>query len=164
MIHSILLCFLFVEFIFANNRWTELLFSNDRTKVHQGIKLEGNVNARVRGMTPLYHASRKGWGNIMELLLDRGAEIDAKSYGETALLKASKKGVNDVNLVQILLDYGADTNIQDSKGNTALYYAALNRNMKMIDLLLDYGADMSIKNKRGDSPERILKMLNKAKK
>lgn len=164
MIHSIILCFLFVGFIYANNRWTELLFSNDRGKVHQGIKLEGNVNARVRGMTPLYHASRRGWGNIMELLLERGADIDAKSHGETPLLKVSKRGVNDVNLVQILLDYGADVNVQDPKGNTALYYAAINRNMRMIDLLLENGADMSIKNKRGDSAERVLKILNKAKK
>lgn len=164
MIHSIILCFLFLGLVYANNRWTAFLFSNDRQKVHQGIKLEGDVNARVGGVTPLYHASRKGWGNIMELLLERGANIDAKSHGETALLKVSKKGINDAHLAQILLDYGADVNIQDSKGNTALYYAAINKNLKMIDLLLDNGADMSIKNKRGDTPERVLKILNKVKK
>lgn len=162
--HLIFLCVFLLGFVYADNRWTALLFSNDRAKVHQGIKLEGDVNARVRGVAPLYHASRRGWGNIMELLLERGADIDAKSHGETALLKVSKKGINDVALVQILLDYGADVNIQDSKGNTALYYAAMNKNMRMIDLLLENGAKTSIKNKRGDSPERILRTLNKVKK
>lgn len=146
---------LFFSFAWAD-RWTAYLFSDDYTTVRQGIKLGGDLNARWRGMTPLYNACRSGWGDIVELMISRGADMDAKSYGETPLLKVAGKKINDVALARILVGNGAKVNVQDTQGNTPLYHAIMNKNEKMIKLLLDNGADMYITNKRGDSPARFI--------
>ncbi|MCE3046703.1 ankyrin repeat domain-containing protein [Helicobacter kayseriensis] len=151
----VFLCCVTLGLLMAN-RWDAYLFSDDYTTVRQGIKLGGDLNSRWRGMTPLYNACRSGWGDIVELMISRGADINAKSYGETALLKVTGRKVNDVTLAKILLGNGAKVNVQDSQGNTPLYHAIMNKNGKMIKLLLDNGADMYIKNKRGDSPARFI--------
>lgn len=147
---------LFLGFAYADNRWTSYLFSNDYTTVRQGIRLGGDLNARWRGMTPLYNACRSGWGETVELMIERGADLNAQSYGETPLIKVAGKKVNDVTLARILIENGAKVNVQDAQGNTPLYHAVMNKNSKMITLLLDNGADMYIQNKKGDSPARFI--------
>ena len=52
--------------------------------------------------------------------------------------KNSRKGKND--LVQFLLDSGADPNMTDNKGNTPLKYAMDKKNKELVDLLIDAGA------------------------
>lgn len=151
-----LFCCLTLCALWASSRWDAYLFSDDYTTVRQGIKLGGDLNSRWRGMTPLYNACRSGWGDIVELMINRGADVNAKSYGETPLLKVAGKKVNDVTLAKILLGNGAKVNVQDSQGNTPLYHAIMNKNGKMITLLLDNGADMYIKNKRGDNAARFI--------
>ncbi|ANV98602.1 hypothetical protein BBW65_07245 [Helicobacter enhydrae] len=152
-----LLFFLCLTLLFgANDRYTAYLFSDDYATVRQGIKLGGDLDARWRGMTPLYNACRSGWTDVVELMIARGADVDEASYGETPLLKVTGRKVNDVELAKVLLGNGADVNAQDTQGNTPLYHAIMNRNKKMIQLLLDNGADMYIKNKRGDSAARYI--------
>lgn len=153
---AILCVMLFLGCIYADNRWTSYLFSNDYTTVRQGIRLGGDLNARWRGMTPLYNACRSGWGETVELMIERGADLNAQSYGETPLLKVAGKRVNDVVLARILIENGAKINVQDSQGNTPLYHAVMNKNPKMIKLLLENGADMYLQNKKGDSPARFI--------
>lgn len=140
----------------SDDRWNSYLFSNDYTAVKKGISLGADPNVRWRGMTPLYNACRSGWNDVIKLMLDRGADVDAVSYGETPLLKVANKKVNDVSLARILIDNGADVDVKDAQGNTPLYHAVMNKNKAMITLLLDNGADMYIKNKRGDTAARYV--------
>ncbi|WP_340003594.1 ankyrin repeat domain-containing protein [Paenibacillus sp. FSL K6-0276] len=59
----------------------------------------------------------------------------------------SKKAV-----VQVLLDNGAQTNIFDSDGHTALHSAAFHAdNVEMIRLLIEHGADIHAKIEGGES-------------
>lgn len=152
----ILSCFLLSSLLLADDRWNAYLFSNDYTTVRKGISLGADLNVRWRGMTPLYNACRSGWGDVVELMIRRGADVDTESYGETPLLKVAGKKVNDVHLAKILIDNGADVDAKDAQGNTPLYHAILNKNSAMIKLLLDNGADMYIKNKRGDTAARYI--------
>lgn len=140
----------------ADDRWNAYLFSDDYTAVRRGISMGADLNVRWRGMTPLYNACRSGWGDVVELMIKKGADVDAESYGETPLLKVAGRKVNDVNLAKILINNDADVNAKDANGNTPLYLAILNKNSAMIKLLLDNGADMYIKNKRGDTPARYI--------
>jgi ankyrin repeat protein len=48
--------------------------------------------------------------------------------------------------VTVLLQNGADPNIKDKKGNTALHYAIYNENIKISTKLLEFKADTEIKN------------------
>jgi len=71
---------------------------------------------------PLLIASKEGHKDIVELLLDTGAEIDIKGlFEETALHLAARNGHKDV--VKLLIAKGAKINLKDSYTFTALDYA-----------------------------------------
>lgn len=54
--------------------------------------------------------------------------------------------------VKILLDQGANINVQTSQGNTAVILAGcLTDNLKLITLLVEQGADVNIPNENGDT-------------
>lgn len=63
--------------------------------------------------------------------------------------------MDNIRFVKYLLSVGADPNIQDYDGNTALHIAVIDDNIKIIKLLLQYGADSDIQNKRGETPYDI---------
>lgn len=142
------------------NKFDYLLYSNNYTEVRKGIDLGANVNAQIRGSTPLYDASRKNNMDILYLLINRGAKINAVSHGETALHKVVQFG--NIKFAQVLLKEGADLDIKDSiRGNTPLHYAVSKQDKNMIALLMKYGANMYIENNNGDTSARyILSKVN----
>lgn len=151
----VVLCYLIALSFAQANRYDYLLFSNTYTDVRKGVDLGADVNARLRGSTPLYDASRKNNMEILYLLLRRGADVNAISHGESALHKVVQ--FNNLKFAQILLKAGAKPNIQDEiRGNTPLHYATNARNSAMISLLMSYGADMEIENNTGDTPARYI--------
>lgn len=92
---------------------------------------EANVTkADANGMTPLMYASM-GHHHIVEMILGSLTErqINARDdlYGGTALMIACRqKGDEFTNIVNLLLKGGADVNITDNEGNTAIDYAYTN--------------------------------------
>lgn len=101
------------------------------------------VNAATNdGYTPLHGAVSYGKigarRSAVELLLKTGANANAKTSrdGETPFHKAISRG--DVEIVKLLLDYGADVNTVSKSGVTSLYFA---RNSDAISKLLnEHGA------------------------
>ncbi len=75
------------------------------------------------GLTPLHFAARDGNLDAVALLLDAGADINARTGGDssTALLLASINGHFD--LAEALLKRGADPRIANHAGATPLYTA-----------------------------------------
>ncbi|KAH7061025.1 ankyrin repeat domain-containing protein [Paraphoma chrysanthemicola] len=92
------------------------------------------------GQTPLYLATQHGHKGMAELLLDKGANVNAwgGEYGN-ALQAASLRGHEQV--VKLLLDKGADPNAQGGEYGNALYAASLKGHKQVVKLLLDKGAD-----------------------
>ena len=77
------------------------------------------VHSGVSGCTLLLIAAEHGHKEIVELLLKRDAEADARdSGGGTALMVAAAKGHERV--AEMLLRHGAGINLQNSLGGTAL--------------------------------------------
>lgn len=70
------------------------------------------------------------------------------SQGYTALIKAMFTRAN-IKIVKLLLDAGADPNIQNSIGGTALSLAAGYVDDEIVKLLLDAGADPNIRGVSG---------------
>lgn len=95
------------------------------------IKGLGSVAARLvaqgadinkPGWTPLHYASTSGHLEIMRLLLDKHAYIDAASpNGSTPLMMASMYGTSSA--VKLLLESGADPLIKNELGLTAIDFA-----------------------------------------
>jgi ankyrin repeat protein len=55
-------------------------------------------------------------------------------------------------VTKLLLDNGADANVRDGNGESALHAAAARDRKVILKLLLDNGADIDAQNKRGDGP------------
>ncbi|KAL0272468.1 UNVERIFIED_CONTAM: hypothetical protein PYX00_005426 [Menopon gallinae] len=76
------------------------------------------------GLTPLQHAAYKGNKEIVQLLLDQGAQVNSSKhgYGYTALHLAALSGNTDV--CQLLLENGAKVHATNSVGRTPSQMAA----------------------------------------
>jgi len=64
--------------------------------------------------------------------------------GESLLHVATKKG--NLSMVKLLIEAGANINIQDESGNTPLHYSAANGKKDVVKYLLENDADASIVN------------------
>jgi ankyrin repeat protein len=74
------------------------------------------------GWTPLHYAATGGHLEIMALLLDQNAYIDAASpHGTTPLMMAAQYASADA--VKLLLDAGADPSLKNQLGLTAIDFA-----------------------------------------
>jgi ankyrin repeat protein len=93
----------------------------------------------------LHEAAYFGREAVVQLLLERGANIHAKtSSGRTALLEAVRGGEQSV--AQLLLDKGANLHSRDHKGVTVLMKAVVSgRDLShsMVRFLLDRGAHIN---------------------
>ena len=68
------------------------------------------------------------------------------------VLRTSGKAIRK-KIPQVLLSMGADPNVQNKHGKTALFDAAvIARNAEMVRLLIKNGADVNLKNYKGVSP------------
>ena len=94
--------------------------------------------------TPLYTALQYGHLNIAKLLLEKGADINAKNRyeKESSLHLATREKKED--LLEFLLSHKADPNINDRNGKTALHFAAMNDDLKAARSLVEAGAKGNI--------------------
>ncbi len=99
------------------------------------------------GSTPehcLWAAAFREDGEMLRLLIEHGAPLEAVAEGETPLLGAIK--VSRFSSAAVLLEAGADPNFVDAKGMTALHYMLKKgSDARHFELLAGYGA-------RGDIP------------
>lgn len=142
-----------------------------------------DVNAGDRfGSTPLELAAWRGFRDVVDLFLDRGATVPAD--GEAAagmLMQAAERGLGrlfrllsarvaapvgesggtmlraaaaggSAEIVGILVGRGLDVNARDGYGRTALHYAAENGRTEVVRLLLDRGAQPDVRSLAGVSP------------
>jgi ankyrin repeat protein len=78
-----------------------------------------------------------------------GSNINEKDPfgGSSPLISASVFGKTEI--AKVLIEGGADLDIQNNDGSTALHSAAFFCRPEIIDMLLDKGADKTIRNKFG---------------
>ncbi|KAJ3332292.1 hypothetical protein HDU76_000720 [Blyttiomyces sp. JEL0837] len=96
--------------------------------VEKGAKLDIND---AEGMIPLHVAkylAQVGGPTLINQRFDDG-------HGNTALLTAATNG--DLDLVQSLLELGAEMNMRDLDGNTLLHYASGSGSLELMKFLLE---------------------------
>jgi len=96
--------------------------------------------------TPLIDATHQKNSKTIELLLNKGADINGigGKNGETPLMVASRKGSFDI--VRLLVDEGADINASGAYGDTALLAAAWTCQNEIAKYLIKNGARVNAKN------------------
>ncbi|KAF8344777.1 ankyrin repeat-containing domain protein [Amanita rubescens] len=93
---------------------------------------------------PLYAATQGGYNEIVKLLLDRGADVNAQGgiYGN-ALQAASERGRDEI--AKLLLDKGAYVNAEGGHYKHALQAASQGGHNEIVKLLLNRGAYVNAK-------------------
>lgn len=95
----------------------------------------------IRRSSPIIIACDVGNYNIVEMLLENGANInDTSECGLTPLMKASL--YNYTNIIELLLSKGVDIHDQNTNGATAILYASLHSQKEAIQLLMANGASI----------------------
>ena len=135
----------------ANRALLRAAMEGDIEAVKQHLDAGANVNAMRGGGTPLHLAASWGHKEVAELLIDNGADVNAKDIdGWTPLRKAAWHGRKEI--VELLIANGADVNPQDVNGWTPLHQAARNGHKEIAELLIAKGADVTAKNEDGETP------------
>lgn len=115
-----------------------------------------DVNAKrqtVDGETPLHVASRAGQIGAIRLLVNRGANINAKDSERMTPLMAAITEKQNSEVIDLLIALGANINAQDKAGMTALDCAAFSCYNQLVELLIRRGAKPNVgEGRRRSSP------------
>ena len=131
---------------------------------------------------PLWFAARSSKLELVKLLIEHGADVNAKTRsGQTAIHAACQENnfeivkvldnagadvnsadneggtclmaTNNINIVKYLLNKGVDLNVRTTSGETALHVSVRrNHDLSKIHALVEAGADITIPGIDGDSP------------
>ena len=129
-----------------------------RTFLEAGVMVD-TTDTDWYGKTALMSAAGRGHENIVRLLLDEGADTEAKDKhrGGTAIMWAAlpRPRLNEeseLRTIRLLLDRGANLRAVDRYGSSALHYAVESNNLGIVNLLLREGADRLALNSGVKSP------------
>jgi ankyrin repeat protein len=100
---------------------------------------------------PLHVASHRGHVDVIRLLLEHGADVNAKAnYNRTSLHFASELG--HIEVMQLLLEKGADVNSTTADNKYPLVEASQAGQLKAVQVLVQHGADVNVHGVHGCTP------------
>lgn len=109
-----------------------------RALLDQDPKLVESRNSEQE--TPLHRAACGGHAAAVELLLQRGADINSKAYNEFTPLHLAA----DAAVAKILIKAGADLNGIDAWGKTPMQMAVQERKLDVVDAILESGQSLDL--------------------
>jgi ankyrin repeat protein len=120
--------------------------------------VRGSTN--TRGATPLIRAANAGDLELVQLLLEHGADATVYMADRQTPIHAVLAGrapeKDALTLIEILHNAGTDVNvvalvnhIEEVRGGSALHYAVRKRYKDVIKQLASYGVDMNLKDQDG---------------
>ncbi len=98
--------------------------------------------------TPLHFAAWNNASKAAELLITRGANVNAKQKNGAAPLHFAA-GNNAHEVAELLIARGADLNAKNNDGETPLHSAAFQNAREAVELLITRGADVNAKDNNG---------------
>ncbi len=133
------------------------------------IKNEADLDGTdMYGHTPLCNAAMNGCSEIVEILVDAGADVHTDDPYHNPAMLAALRGhletleilldaganpsqvlawlgdISDISLLQFLLDHKADVNYLDEKFGTGLIRACMKGSYEGLQFFLDHGADPNL--------------------
>jgi len=107
-----------------------------------------------KGVTLLGICARNGSINTLKLLLGSGAQVNmvSEDRGSTALFDGAMK--KNAALVKALIEAGADTNVRDKDGQSALVVSVGAGDEKTVEMLVKSGANPDLEDSLGVSARK----------
>jgi len=131
-----------------------------------------NIEARDNHLqTALIHCvESNNKSNALEVLINRGADVNVRcdnfnktNKGYTALIVACAIEYDEgLETVKRLIKAGADLEIKDDNGNTALMWAVKKCNLETLKHLVKAGADVNTQNNNGETAKSVAMDKNTA--
>jgi ankyrin repeat protein len=116
-----------------------------------GRTVLGELGSQYMHLAPLHGACSFGHLEIAKLLIDRGANLEAKNiFGRTPLMSSCR--FNQLKSIKFLLSYYVDVHVVDKEGLTSLHDAVLSSVTEAVQVLLEAGASIDAKDIRGKTP------------
>lgn len=118
--------------------------SGDLASIKMLLELDASLlGARDKdGSTPLHCAVWKGHQAAVELMLERGADVNAQNqndhWGTTPLHAAAH--ANQAAIAKMLIERGADVNARDLAGKTPLHHTTFHKAKAVAKVLEGHGA------------------------
>jgi ankyrin repeat protein len=120
--------------------------SAGHSKVVQTLLLQdrsGRINSRSGiWRDSFYEASLHGHSNVLKVLLNSRADVDADDGKDVTVLAAACLG-GHIAAVQILIGHGANVNASSGRLGSALQAASLGGHIELVELLLNKGANIN---------------------
>ena len=92
--------------------------------------------------TSLIWASGNGYTDVVEYLIEKGANINQKMREDvTPLMWACVK--EQIDIMELLIKKGADINVKDEEGDTPLMHASNYGYMDIVEMLVEKGANVN---------------------
>jgi hypothetical protein len=118
------------------------------------VSAQKSATSQTKAKTPsvdIHTAVASGNAEVLRQHLAAGTNINEKDPfgGSSPLISASLFGKTEI--VKILIDAGAEINIQNNDGSTALHTASFFCRPEIVAILLKKGADKTIKNNFGST-------------
>ena len=136
-------------------------------ELHEAVRilLERGANVAAKddkGRTPLHRAAQNGRVELVRLLLEHNADLNATALSNDCstplhILAEDGSGAfrfpgDSHEAVNILLDRGANVAAKDDEGRTPLHGAAQSGSVELVRLLLEHGADLNARSNDGSTP------------
>ena len=138
----------------------ELAFIDElKTRIKHLLDHKKNINAKNKdGDTPLSLAVKRGYPEIVKMLLDNGADFNFKDeLGNTLIHKSMFLPFEKFSpIISTLLSKGLSIDTKNFAGNTVLYdvatLMAFIEWQEKLNFLITIGADLEAKNNKGETP------------
>ena len=127
----------------------------------RSIDVEARRGGKEDGWTCLMTAAWNGHLDICRLLLDKGAQVEARNkFGLTPLHNAAQQG--HVEIVRLLCDRGADVEVRSVSGWRSLHCAAYNGHISVVkELIEERNAEINARLNGGQTALSLARARNK---
>ncbi len=138
----------------------------DINEVSKGSPWGGPLAKLATSFSP---ADKKARLNTLNKLLELGADPNVLHYQNmTAVMLASKLGTSEgwkaaIDFCDVMIKKGADINLKNTSGETALMLACQAANVKLVELLIKNGADVNAVNRVGETALNYINGSNSIK-
>ena len=123
------------------------------------MEMNDDDDRELADSTPLHAAALSNAYAAVEVLLQNGADINAKTDGNATPLHAAALS-NACAVAEVLIQNGADVNAKDNVGRTPLHAAAMVNTCAVAEVLLQNGADINAKDNVGRTPLHVAVAVN----